>query len=142
MLALYTCSYKSKISSSNTYFDVISIATCRPSCDIFILLNIQEKQQIMIIHDLYPVTLMTKVSKQTLTINSVSQSVHKLKTNIKLYGFICYLKVYKNNVYMLLQDFRKLVSSPDSIVQNSLVILANIPVTCSDIANQIPQFIN
>ena len=49
---------------------------------------------------------MTKVSKQTLTINSVSQSVHKLKTNIKLYGFICYLKVYKNNVYMLLQDFR------------------------------------
>ena len=85
---------------------------------------------------------MTKVSKQTLTINSVSQSVHKLKTNIKLYGFICYLKVYKNNVYMLLQDFRKLVSSPDSIVQNSLVILTNIPVTCSDIANQIPQFIN
>ena len=82
---------------------------------------------------------MTKVSKQTLTINSVSQSVHKLKTNIKLYGFICYLKVYKNNVYMLLQDFLKLVSSPDSIVQNSL---ANIPVTCSDIANQIPQFIN
>ena len=61
----------------------------------------------MIIHDLYPVTLMTKVSKQTLTINSVSQSVHKLfclKTNIKLYGFICYLKVYSivNNVYMLL----------------------------------------
>ena len=50
---------------------------------------------------------MTKVSKQTLTINSVSQSVHKLfclKTNIKLYGFICYLKVYSivNNVYMLL----------------------------------------
>ena len=64
--------------------------------------NIQEKQQIMIIHDLYLVTLMTKVSKQTLTINSVSQSVHKLKTNIKLYGFICYLKVYENNVYMLL----------------------------------------
>ena len=85
---------------------------------------------------------MTKVSKQTLTINSVSQSVHKLKTNIKLYGFIYYLKVYKNNVYMLLQNFRKLVSSPDSIVQNSLVILAHIPVTCSDIANQIPQFIN
>ena len=85
---------------------------------------------------------MTKVSKQTLTINLVSQSVHKLKTNIKLYDFICYLKVYKNNVYMLLQDFRKLVSSPDSIVQNSLVILAHIPVTCSDIANQIPQFIN
>ena len=53
--------------------------------------------QPIIIHDLYPVTLMTKVSKQTLTINSVSQSVHKLKTNIKLYGFICYLKVYKNN---------------------------------------------
>ena len=58
--------------------------------------------QPIIIHDLYLVTLMTKVSKQTLTINSVSQSVHKLKTNIKLYGFICYLKVYKNNVYMLL----------------------------------------
>ena len=47
----------------------------------------------MIIHDLYPVTLMTKVSKQTLTINSVSQTVHKLFC-LKLYGFICYLKVY------------------------------------------------
>ena len=40
---------------------------------------------------------MTKDSKQMLTINSVSQSAHKLsclKINIKLYGFICYLKIY------------------------------------------------